>query len=72
MQAAFSDDGGRTWSAARRLSDPGWSGSFPLVVANGNGFVALWTEAQGEGAARWRSVVLQTKTQRHRDTETDQ
>jgi hypothetical protein len=74
VQAAFSDDGGRTWSSPRRVSDLAWTASFPLVAGNGHGFVAFWTEAQGEGAARWRSLVLPTATtpQSHRVTETRQ
>jgi hypothetical protein len=58
VRAAFSDDGGRTWVPPRRLSDAGWTASFPLVASTGQGFVAFWTESQGDSPARWRSVPL--------------
>jgi hypothetical protein len=56
VHVQLSRDGGTTWAPARRLSEPGWTASFPLVVAAGRGFTAFWTESRGDGEARWRAA----------------
>jgi hypothetical protein len=56
VYAATSRDGGRTWSAPKRLSKDAVNASHPVVVGQGAGrFLAAWTEQVGEGPLVWRS-----------------
>lgn len=49
--AQTSEDGGTHWSAARRLSVEGVHPTHPRVVATSDGFLALWTQTEGQGAS---------------------
>lgn len=41
---AFTADGGKTWSEARRLSTHGRRAGYPRIVAVDGGYLALWSE----------------------------
>lgn len=56
--AATSDDRGATWSAPQALSEPGRRATHPLVVASGDGALALWTETGDEGGSTWAARRL--------------
>jgi len=50
---ATSDDSGATWSTPEPLSDPGRQATHPLVVASGDGALALWSERGEGGRSTW-------------------
>jgi hypothetical protein len=57
IEASRSSDGGKSWQAPVRLSNPECSASHPRVVATGTeGFRILWTQRLGEGATTWQSA----------------
>lgn len=49
--AQTSGDGGEHWSAVRRLSADGMHPTHPRVVPTADGFLALWTQTDGQGAS---------------------
>jgi hypothetical protein len=55
IMAAFSSDSGNTWSAASVISTGGARAENPRVVAAGDAFLALWTQADAEGV---RTLVM--------------
>jgi iron complex outermembrane receptor protein len=68
--AAQSSDHGETWSEPETLSRAGDRATHPKVVASSGAAVALWTESDGAGPARWSHRVLANATPAPRDDET--
>lgn len=50
--AAVSNDGGKHWSQAERLSEKKAMASHPRIVASKSGFLTLWTEQSDAGEQR--------------------
>ncbi|MBM4206613.1 MAG: exo-alpha-sialidase [Gammaproteobacteria bacterium] len=57
---APSDDGGKSWSAATKLSTANGSATHPRLAATSKGLLALWTEKSGHQLNRlyWRTIQL--------------
>jgi hypothetical protein len=49
IMAAFSSDSANAWTAASVISTDGARAENPRVVAAGDAFLALWTQADAEG-----------------------
>lgn len=51
-------DKGEHWSAAKQISTPASSATFPRVVATKTGFLAMWTEQKPGADKLWLSAIL--------------
>ncbi|MBS3964025.1 MAG: exo-alpha-sialidase [Methylomonas sp.] len=58
IQLSLSSDGGASWSAARTLSQPAVSATFPRVVVSRYGWLILWQAQSAGGSRQWVSTLI--------------
>jgi hypothetical protein len=63
-----SGDGGKTWSAPRRVSAANAVADHPRIVATTRGFRLFWTEKGATGGKRWATAAIDKPSTRKKRT----